>query len=262
MEVSSSVGFGQGRWYVDGVRILNTEGPFAGRVTFNETELTSKLIIFPTTYADSGVYEFRDVASDFELPPVTFYVSLPPRPVESELPVMWSLPQIGGHPVISAVQTTAWQCAVEASVSCSLPKTSAHARMCRGAPLLVLSHHWLVFFPISILCHFPIFISVPYTRTLNVSAFTPLNLTCMGAYPDENITWQHNGLLLSGGFVMEQDILTLTDTHPIRSGYYSCHSLVTGDVLSNYSIVFTVGEWAVECNVNKPHAVHWLRGWQ
>lgn len=88
MEVSSSFPTTFGAWFKNGVRIfLNPEG----RVTINQTESTSKLVIFPTTYNDSGEYEFRIEGLELEFPPaVSFFISLPPRSVESELSMVHS----------------------------------------------------------------------------------------------------------------------------------------------------------------------------
>ena len=75
---------------VGGERIVqdNEVGRFIGRVSINTTQFTSKLVISPTNYGDSGVYEFEAVESDVSLPLVNFYISLPPRPAESELSVL------------------------------------------------------------------------------------------------------------------------------------------------------------------------------
>ena len=62
------------------------QGRYAGRVTIISNEFSSRLVISPTNYGDSGVYVFADV-SEVPLPPVNFYVSLPQRPAESELSV-------------------------------------------------------------------------------------------------------------------------------------------------------------------------------
>ena len=92
MEVSSSVPLGFGRWSVGRVSIFQNdpEGPLAGRVSINQTRFTSKLVISSTTYGDSGVYEFRDVEPEFQLPPVNFFISLPPRDIASEFTVIHS----------------------------------------------------------------------------------------------------------------------------------------------------------------------------
>ena len=92
MEVSSSLPLGFGEWSMGGVRItqLDRRGRFVGRVSINETASTSRLIIFPTNYGDSGVYQFSDVESEFLLPPVNFYISLPPRDIASEFVVIHS----------------------------------------------------------------------------------------------------------------------------------------------------------------------------
>ena len=63
----------------------NEVGRFIGRVSINTTRFTSKLVISPTNYGDSGVYQFDAMESDVPLPSVNFYISLPPRPAESEL---------------------------------------------------------------------------------------------------------------------------------------------------------------------------------
>ena len=92
MEVSSSVPLGFGRWSVGRFSIFQNdpEGPLAGRVSINQTRFTSKLVISSTTYGDSGVYEFRDVEPEFQLPPVNFFISLPPRDIASEFTVIHS----------------------------------------------------------------------------------------------------------------------------------------------------------------------------
>lgn len=91
MEVSSSVPFGFGGWFVGRFRVSqDAQGPLAGRVAINQTRFTSKLVISPTNYSDSGVYEFRDVESEFQLPPVNFYISLPPRNITSEFAMIHS----------------------------------------------------------------------------------------------------------------------------------------------------------------------------
>ena len=97
MEVSSSVPFGFGGWFVGGFPVSqnNPLGPLAGRVAINQTRFTSKLVISPTNYSDSGVYEFRDVESEFQLPPVNFYISLPPRYITSEFAVIMLAHSIG-----------------------------------------------------------------------------------------------------------------------------------------------------------------------
>ena len=77
-----------------------------------------------------------------------------------------------------------------------------------------------------------------------MSAFTPFNFTCFGAFPGENLGWQRNGDLLSNesGFVtIQDDLLIFPDSHPLNSGQYTCQSLDTGAILSNYDVTFTVG---------------------
>ena len=93
MEVSSSFPLRFGEWSVGGVRISqsSTQGPLAGRVSINQTRFTSKLVISSTTYGDSGVYEFRYMESEFQLPPVNFYISLPPRNITSEFAMIHSM---------------------------------------------------------------------------------------------------------------------------------------------------------------------------
>lgn len=77
-----------------------------------------------------------------------------------------------------------------------------------------------------------------------MTAFTSLNLTCVGAFPNESLEWQLNGdTLIEAPFVnIQADTLTFIDTSPFRSGQYSCRSLDTGAVLSNYDITFSVGK--------------------
>ena len=94
MEISSTLAlvegpFGFGSWSVGGVVLHeNIEGLFGERVMINSTSVSSKLVISPTNYGDSGVYVFEEIEADFDSAPINFYISLPPRPVESELPVM------------------------------------------------------------------------------------------------------------------------------------------------------------------------------
>ena len=109
MDVSSSLPLGFGEWSMGRVRItqFDQRGRFVGRVSINETTFTSRLIIFPTNYGDSGVYQFSDVESEFLLPPVNFYISLPPRSVESEL----STEASGTVPVcLLVIHCTMWRC--------------------------------------------------------------------------------------------------------------------------------------------------------
>ena len=109
MEVSSSLRLGFGEWSMGGVRITQLEPParFVGRVSINETAFISRLIIFPTNYGDSGVYQFSDVEANLPVPMVEFYISLPPRSVESELST-----EAGGtaHVCLLVIHSTVWRC--------------------------------------------------------------------------------------------------------------------------------------------------------
>ena len=89
MEVSSIVPLGFGVWTVGEERLnqFAEVGRYVGRVSIDNTEFASSLVISPTNYGDSGVYVFEDAETEFQLAPVNFYISLPPRPAEGELAI-------------------------------------------------------------------------------------------------------------------------------------------------------------------------------
>ena len=124
---------------------------------------------------------------------------------------------------------------MEGSVVCVVrSQTASSPALCDE--VFVEHNQWLVSLSIPI--------PVPYNRTLNVSAFTPFNLTCFGAFPGENLGWQRDGIMLSveSGFVtIQDDILIIPDSHPSDSGQYTCQSSDTGAILNNYDVTFTVG---------------------
>ena len=80
---------------VEGERIVqvNEIGRFAGRVSINTTQFTSKLVISRTNYGDSGVYQFSDLEPLFGSAAINFSVSLPPRDIQSEFAAIHLQPQ-------------------------------------------------------------------------------------------------------------------------------------------------------------------------
>ena len=89
--------------------------------------------------------------------------------------------------------------------------------------------------------------SVPYNETLNVPAFVPRNLSCVGAFPNERLTWLFNGReLIESEHINPETIrsntLVFFVTSPIYSGLYSCQSIDTGATLSNYNVIFNTGK--------------------
>lgn len=90
-------------------------------------------------------------------------------------------------------------------------------------------------------------ISVPYNKILNVPAFAPLNLSCVGAYPAEQLIWQFNGSdIVESEHINPETVrsvtLIFTSTLPRHNGLYSCRSRDTGANLSNYNVTFSTGK--------------------
>ena len=103
---------------------------------------------------------------------------------------------------------------------------------------------------IPILFYVPFPFPVPHTANLTVSSTKPFNLSCLGAYilPNEQVVWmyQNSTFHVEIPYVDFQSTMTnelvFVETNLFASGRYTCHSVDTGEVLSDYQVTFVPGE--------------------